>query len=412
MSRSKWGTGTMTLAGVGERGRKRWRLRVHLGVDPDTGKPRQVERTFYGSEAHARRALAALLEDVRAGKVGPAKARTGVAGRTVGDLFDEWLPLLEARDRSPNTIRGYEARIRLRLRPRLGDLKLAKLNAHVLDRYFHQLADEGLKPSSIRLDAITLSAALSQAVRWDWLPANPLSKVTLPKTNGHDEDDDNLLTFQEVGALYAQAMKDDTPDLAIAVALGAALGLRRGELLGLQWADIDWTRGSIKVARQRTPGRRGEVVRPLKYAKRDSRGKPLHRTEYPGSEVLAVLAAHYDSKRILLGEKPPDEAWILSYDGRTPMTGSMLAKSFDAAAKRVGIRATLHSLRRFAESEIHASGVDLPTAAALLGNSPAVAARHYLRTSPERLALAGAAHGATVAAALVPGESVRTQPQT
>lgn len=386
-----YGTGTIREAGQ-RNGRKRWRIRAYIGPDPATGRPRQVERVVYGTERTAKAELGRLVSGVKAGTVAPAKSRDGRSG-TLSDLFDEWLTFVK-RDKATNTYSGYKTRVETRLRPKLGTVKVTRLDVHTLDRYFDDLSRQGLKASTIRQDYITLSAALSQAVKWGWIDRNPARAVTLPRD---DEDrESTVLTVLQVRSLYEAAVADDTPDLALAIALGAATGCRRGELLGLQWGDVSWQLGSVRIARQRTPGSRGDETRSPKSRK--------VRTVYPGPEVLALLEVHYDAKRVLLGEKPPDAAPILSYDGRTPISSSSLTGNFATAAASAKVKATLHSLRRFAETEIHAAGTDLPTAARLMGHSPAVAARHYLKTSDERLSLAGAAHGAIVAAALAPAQ--------
>jgi len=381
----RYGEGSITEAGI-IGGRKRWRIRAYAGTDAMTGRPRQVERVVYGTERAAERELRQLVADVRAGRVGPVKGRSG---RTLSDLFDAWLPFVE-RDKAPNTTAGYKSRIEGRLRPTLGAVKLDHLDARTIDEYLRNLSAKGLLPSTIRQEFVTLSAALSQALRWGWIERNPCRLVTLPKDA--DDEDGPALTVEQIRALYDEAVKDEAPDLAMAIALGAATGCRRGELLGLQWGDVDWQVDSIRIARQRTPGKGGDETR------RPKNGKV--RTIWPGPEVLALLERHYDDKRALLGEKPAEDSPILSYDGRTPISSTSLSEHFGTVAKRAKVKASLHSLRHFASTQIQAGGADLATTAALMGNTRAVLAATYSHAADERSARAGSAHGALVAAAL------------
>jgi len=394
MSRQEYGAGTLTPAGQQGK-RKRWRVRVYLGPDPLTGKPRQVERTVYGTARAAEQAQRQLAEDVKAGRVGQAKGRSG---RGLGDVFDEWLTFVR-RDKAPNTFSGYRSRVEARLRPKLGAIKLDRLDVHTLDRYFNELAEQGLKPSTVRQDYITLSAALSQAVRWGWLDRNPARMVTLPRDDGEGEAP--ALTLDQVRALHAEAMKEETADLALAIVLGAATGMRRGELLGLQWGDVDWQLRSIRIARQRTPGPGGDQTRALKNA-RGKDAKKKYRVAWLDPACMALLELHYDAKRELLGQKPDDDGWVLSYDGgRTPISSTSLTEHFRTIAKRAGIRATLHSLRHYASDQVQGElGADVATAAQVLGNTRAVLASTYSHPADERSRRVGTALSSLVAAAL------------
>ena len=90
-----------------------WELVVEAGRDPVTGKNRQVSRTFRGTLSGAKKARAALLTEVSAGRHTGAQA-------TLDDLHGEWILELERKGRSPNTIYGYQKVYARNIKPTLG----------------------------------------------------------------------------------------------------------------------------------------------------------------------------------------------------------------------------------------------------------------------------------------------------
>ena len=93
-----------------------WQLRVYSGLDPVSDRPRQVTRTFRGSETAANKALAKLVSDVSEGKIESTTA-------TVGQLLDAWLDQIEPT-RALSTMQEYRRKVRLSIRPALGSIVL------------------------------------------------------------------------------------------------------------------------------------------------------------------------------------------------------------------------------------------------------------------------------------------------
>ena len=218
-------------------GSKRWELRAYVGQDPETGKPRQVSRSFRGGKREARRQLDKLVSEVRAGH------HIGTTA-TVGKLLDEWLGNLDRLGKARSTLETYRIHVRVHIRPALGAIRLDKLTAHHLDTYFATLAnDKGLSAATIKLDHAIISGALSQAVDWGWLPTNPAKRARLSAV---EQADTAALSVDQLRALYFAAADEDT-DMAACIALAALTGCRRGELCGLKWSDVDWGRQCLKV---------------------------------------------------------------------------------------------------------------------------------------------------------------------
>lgn len=380
MSRELPGTGTLRERPPGSR---RWELRAYIGRDPETGRPRQASRTFRGGRRDAVNALRKLVEEVAAENV-----EVGTTA-TVGKLLDEWMTRYVKRHRARATIETYEIHVEKHIRPVLGHVRLAKLTAYTLDRYFEGLEAKGLASSTIKLDHAIVSAALSQAVDWGWIKSNPAKRARIREAPRHAVP---ALTVDQLRALYWAAADEDA-DLAMVIALAALTGCRRGELCGLRWSDFDWQRQCLTVERAWVPGVGGQHLTTTKTG----RG----RTVFVGAEGVALLKRYWDTKRELLGHDPLQDGWLLSYDGgETPMRAKTLTDYVTNLGRKLKIPVHFHSLRHFASTELHAAGVDLPTAAAQLGHSPAVMAATYLHTTDDRGARAGEVISALVTAAL------------
>src|SRR5215207_9201255 len=97
-----------------------WELVVQGGVDPVSGRRREVSRVFRGNLRDAKKARAELLAEVGKGR------HTG-SSFSVDELFAEWIVELARKGRSPNTIRGYENIYRRNIQVRLGKLAVRKV---------------------------------------------------------------------------------------------------------------------------------------------------------------------------------------------------------------------------------------------------------------------------------------------
>ncbi len=364
-------------------GSGRWELRAYVGRDPETGRPQQVSRIFRGGKRDARRALDGLVHDVGRGKHGIGTSAT------FSKLLDEWMEKVIKKRSARSTIETYMSHIEKYIRPGLGDVRLSKLGAYELDAYFADVSNRGLSAGTMKLQHAIIRAAFSQAERWGWVTSNPAkwSKPALERA-----DAAHSLTEDELNKLYVTAALEDT-DMAAAIALGALTGCRRGELCGLQWGDIDWQRGAVRVERQWVPVAGGQ------HLTRTKTGKP--RRVYFGAPGLRILRDYQAAKTTHLGRSPREDGWLLSVDGGTsPLRAKSVTEYITALGRRCGIKATTHSLRHFRETELHHAGIDLPTTASQMGNTVAVMAQTYLHTNDEREAMAGDAVADVMARAL------------
>jgi integrase len=349
-----------------------WRVRVFVGVDPVTRAPRQVERTVKGGRKAAERKRDELAREVQAGVYGEKRG----TAQTVGDLLRVWPDHLARIGRRPGTVVGYRAIITNHLIPALGNVELRKLTAFDVDRFYGAQQKAGLQAGTIRVQGAVLSSAISQAIRWGWLGANPCSGATLPQrpeTTRRSPGSDNLRRLMD-------CIGDDEHELAIAVVLAAMTGARRGELCGLRWTDLDRDDATLLIERSRVPVAGHDITGPVKG------GKP--RRIALGALVLAALDLYereLEDRAILLGIQRDRSGWMVSPDcGRTPIKARWLSDEVTALGKRAGVKVTTHELRHYAATEMVAGGVDVRTAAERLGHTPEMLLRVYAHAMPSR----------------------------
>jgi len=155
----------MRTGSMRPRGRDSWQLRVYLGTEPGTGRPRWLSKTVHGTQRFAR----GQLEDLVA-EAGRARVLAG----TLSDLLDQWFEAASP-GWAASTVSHTRSIVDCHLRPHLGHLDLAKLNTADIDDFYGHLLRAGgregrpLVPGTVARVHGVLHRALAQAVRWDWI---------------------------------------------------------------------------------------------------------------------------------------------------------------------------------------------------------------------------------------------------
>jgi integrase len=346
-----------------------WRLRAYAGRDPVTGKPHQVTRTVHvATKTEALKALRKFVDDVDTGKVRKVGSRA-----TMEQLFEAWLEAAEG-DLAASTVERYRQVVDKALIPEFGKIELRDLTAHHLDSYYGRRRTAGAAARTVRLHHSLMSGALSQAVRWEWIdrnvaalarpPAKPRGLGFIPATEG-------VRKLIEAAAAPTKRAPQGDLELVTGVVLAAVTGERRGELVGLQWADVNWQTAKVVFERQRLPLKGGDRTVPLKHE--DRKEVAL------GPLGLAVLRRYRDAVEAKAGQlEVPVGPWLLSKDcGRSPLTSKWFGESITALGVRAGVPVTTHAFRRFSATQMVGAGVDVVTAAGRLGNSPDMLLRVY-----------------------------------
>ena len=173
--------------------------------------------------------------------------------------FADWLDYWYETHCKPNirtsTQSGYEDRIRLHIKPELGEIPLNRLTQNDLQQFYARLKKsgrktrteyygEGLSDRMVRMCHATCRSALQRAVQDGLIRTNPAEGCKLPPKKAREMQ---VLARDELQRFLIQAKAEGYYELFL---LDLATGLRRGELLALQWDDLDFETGVLTISKQ------------------------------------------------------------------------------------------------------------------------------------------------------------------
>nr|WP_325295567.1 site-specific integrase [uncultured Oscillibacter sp.] len=328
----------------------RWEGRYTAGRDPVTGKV--VYKNVLGkTQAEVKAKLKAAIEK--------SSSLVAVTKRyTVGQWLDAWMENCAKLQVRPSSHKTYQGFIENHIKPALGDVPLEKLTTMDLQRLYKHLLESGRvecmesrsKPKGLSVKTVRninqmISSALNCAVEQHLIPANPTKGCALPKL---EKKEMKILPPESLGTFFEEARRSGVFELYY---IDLATGLRRGELLGLKWNDIDLDKGVIHVRRQ-VLRQNGEVVEaPLKT-------KNSYRN----------IAIGVDAIKVLKGMEQKDEYVFPSPFGG-PMSPDSVLHMFQRVLKRAGLeRIRFHDLRHTFSVLALQNGVDVKTLSAMLGH--------------------------------------------
>ncbi len=303
-----------------ERGKNKYMVRVYLGREG--GKKKYHNKTINGNKKDAEFYLRKVLRERDLGEfIEPSK-------QLLSEYLDTWLETavkIRVRER---THRDYKEKVRLYIKPELGNHTLQNLSPEHIQRLYNNLLDEGKSARTVRLTHTILKNSLMQAVKWGKINRNPADLVTLPRQNRQEM---KVLTPDQA-AVFLEAAVYDTWKAFFSLMLSS--GIRPGEALGLKWGDVDFEKKRITVCRSltRTAGGGWELQEPK--TNRSRRTIPL-----PGSVIddLKELKQKQDTeaaerKRVIkwnlkgkeTAEKYKEHGFVFAADNGEPMSDKNL----------------------------------------------------------------------------------------
>lgn len=268
MSRRQPGDGGITEYATNDG--PRWSIRYNA-PQPDGTKPRRIQKRGFTTKKAAKDALRGILQDIHKGAYRPPTKHT------VGTWLDHWIQTKRLR---PGTRANYERTIILHIQPHLGDVKLQDLTASQLDRLYRQLetngnrrgksaGQTGLSPRTIRYIHTILSSALKAAIHDGLLVVNPADRAHPP--SGTEAKPPEMTAWTPEQAKSFLTWTRENRDLWEQWHVLLHTGMRRGELVGLKWGDIDLDGGSLSIKRSIgiviVDGKRTPIVGPTKTGK-------------------------------------------------------------------------------------------------------------------------------------------------
>ena len=273
---------------------------------------------------------------------------------TLGKWVARWVDL-RAASLAPRTIESYRDLLRLHIAPTIGARKLKAIKSRHISSLLTDLVAAG-HARTAQLVFVLLRASLRAAVQSGKLKANPCDQVEPPR---HRRADPRWWTPEELSA-FAKSCQDRPYGLAWQLAL--CCGLRRGELAGLRWIDVDQAAGLIHIRnqRQRVGGRLIDAPPKSAAGRRDLPIPPGLVLLLQRQQLLQQASA------ILTGVAP---VYVCSPDG-SPIAPEALNRALAADVAAAGVRPiNLHGLRHSMATLAVSLGVSMRVLQQLLGHA-------------------------------------------
>ena len=322
-----------------------WSYRIDLGFD-HSGKRRQRQVGNFATKRVAQAALNEALAGLQQGScIAPSK-------QTVRDFLEVWIDTIKP-EIALTAWTNYGEVVERYVLPYLGAIRLADLSAMDIKRWHGALLDHGrrdgkpLAVNSVKLSHRVLHRALADGVRWNVMPTNPASSVRVPKGE-HKEM--SVWTSAEAQRFLDSLVGDRLQGLW---ALALHTGMRRGELAGLRWSDVDLERATLTIAQQRTTAGKETVTTTPKA--RSQRQLLL------AEATVGVLRDHLErqeAERLAAGVAWVDSGYVFVDEAGVPLLPQRLTKTFASAIARVDVpKIRLHDVRHTMATSALEAGV-------------------------------------------------------
>ena len=309
----------------------RWEGRYTVGHDPETGKA-IIKNVLGKTQTEVKEKLKKAIEENVGIDYGKAKTYT------VGSWLEVWMENYARVKLRPSTFKTSQGFLKNHIKPQIGSIPLAGLTSLDLQRFYKHLLDggrvdrieakkkpKGLAPKTVRNIHQMIGSAYNLAMEQHLVTKNPTQGCALPKVE-HKEM--KTLTADQLSAFFHEARGSGVYELYY---LDLATGLRRGELLGLKWTDVDFQRGALKI--QRAISRQnGKVVEaPLKT-------KNAYRTLPLSADAIDVLMQQR--------RKTGNSEWVFPSPTGGPMSPDSVLHMLQRVLKRARLpRIRFHDLR-------------------------------------------------------------------
>lgn len=289
---------------------------------------------------------------------------------TFAQWLDYWYKDIILPQIEETTAYGYRGMIENYLKPQLGEIRLQKLTARDIQQYYTWLMDEKeLSPNTVIKHHNLLTNTLNAAERQEYITKNPMRAVSPPKKRQREA---KFYTPEQLGTLLDKAVGTR---LELPVYICAYLGLRRGELCGLRWSDVDLEHKTITIENTRTQAGKKEIEKGTKTASST-------RTLYLPDTLCDMLKAAKENQQACRAEYKnayDDNDYVVVMEDGRPFRPNYLSELFGKFLADNDLpKIVLHELRHTFASLSNQAGIPAYNIGKALGHStPATTQKIY-----------------------------------
>jgi integrase len=346
---------------IRKRGKNSWGIVIDLGRDAG-GKRKQKWHSISGTKREAQAELTRILHQLGEGTyIAPNKM-------TVSQYLKHWLENYAEQNVATKTYVRYDEICNKHLIPALGHLQVKKLQPlHIQEHYTQAMkagrldGKGGLSPQTVLHHHRVLSEALKQAVRWQIIVRNPAEAVEPPKPIRQEM---RALDESETAILLEKA---EGSRLYVPILLAVTCGLRRGELLGLRWKDVDLDKASLSITQAIEQTRKYGI-----HIKQPKSRKSIRTVALLNITVDALRTHQIEQKkeRLLIGPDYEDNGLVLPRHDGAIWKPDLFTAAFRRFAKDVGLgHFRFHDLRHSHATQLLKQGIHPKIVSERLGHS-------------------------------------------
>ncbi len=317
-------------------------------------------RTVYGrTRAEAAAKLRAVLQQAQLAGHVPDAGRL-----TLADYLWQWLAQAEERLR-PTTQADYRIMAERHIIPRIGNVRLAKLDPLRLARFYSSLAQDGMSARRRQMVHGLLHKVLRDACRWHLIAGNPAALVDVP---GRERRELRLWTVEQTATFIRAVQAGQGGQYGPLFGFLLASGCRIGEALGLRWADVNFDTATVRFERQVTEVR----CRPIEQAPKTAAGVRTLALPAWAMELLRKQKAQVNEWRLQSGHAHdwPERVFPTS-TGTVPLRRNVL-RALHSLCDRLDLpRVRVHDLRHISLSLLAGAGVPVKDLQRRAGHSTA-----------------------------------------
>ena len=335
---------------IQQRGPRTWRLRYDV---PSPEGRKQVSETVQGNKRDAQRTLRERLAAIDKG------IYIDRTDQTVSEYLEYWLETHSANI-SIRTRVGYTTCIR-RFGRYLGTVTLQKLRPEHIQSAYKDMLDSGLSARTVLHSHRVLSQALKDAVKWGLVLHNPAAAVTPPRPERKEAVAWDAVTIRRfMDAAEGSRYRD-------AFILAALTGMRRSELAGLKWPDIDLRSARLRVVRTRQRIYGHGVVEGQPKTHRSRRSVALSPSAV---SVLESMKTRQIEMRLKAGPAWKQTDYVFTTDNGVPIDPDNLSHEFHRIVDEAELpNGTLHGLRHSFATALLSANVHPAVVQSALGHS-------------------------------------------